>query len=101
MADERRRRQPPKDEVRIRWLLGTLNGMKRYQQRLEHELAAAAKQAGLDLQELVGQAHAREPAELETIAEQLDHMHYDLVAIRAHLDIPNPGCAPAEEHTEA
>jgi hypothetical protein len=38
---------------------------------------------------------------LEELIPLVAHLHHDLVAIRAKLDIPNPGCAPAEEHTEA
>jgi hypothetical protein len=52
-----------------------------------------------------GAANVEDPPEVEELVEELielvAHLHHDLVAIRAKLDIPNPGCAPADEHTEA
>lgn len=34
-----------------------------------------------------------------SVTDALAHLHHDLVAIRAHLGLHHPGCAPAEEHT--
>jgi hypothetical protein len=99
---KRRSRPGTRDmEAQRRWLDGRIKSMQR-------ELAEAITRL-----EGMGEEPPPPPPEIKItrpegyvtpimqLQEQIDHVHYDLVAIRAKLDIPNPGCAPAEEHAEA
>lgn len=98
MPKHERPKVPSTRDAERRWMAGTIAGLRRYQdeliaklrdlERADHDDDAqlAATLARLGLHELTG------------VPGQLDHIHHDLVAIRAKLDIPNPGCAPAEEN---
>lgn len=60
-------------------------GVPQYHEALRREIAYAVG----DLEQMI-----------RPLGDELSHLHYDLVAIREHLGIPNPGCGAIEEHTE-
>jgi hypothetical protein len=101
MAKGERPRVPSTREAERRWLTGTIAGLKRYQDELLAKLRDLER-ADHDDDAAISATLARLGLhELAMMPDQLAHVHHDLVAIRAKLDIPNPGCAPAEEHTQA
>jgi hypothetical protein len=101
MAKTERPRVPSPRNAERRWLTNTIAGLKRYQDELLTKLRDLERADTDDDAAVQAQLARLGLHELTMLPDQVAHVHHDLVAIRAKLDIPNPGCAPAEEHTEA
>lgn len=100
MANRQRPKVPSAREAERRWIAGQVRALQRevghlLRVQLGETAAAQVQRAAATGRPMPGRESA-----LDVITNQIDHLHFDLVAIRAHLDIPNPGCASAEEHTE-